>query len=609
MDLDQPEDEDAIMNDSPNMDDDDEEEANSAPAPPPQRLILRLGPHPTQISSGVDPQNILARWTRSAAAFTTGAVEPSTHAQAMASTKRDSWITAEARELENMKEHRVWIEIPQEERHHVIPATWAYKKKLRAENQVTEFKARICAQGFCQTYGLNFEMKYAPTGKPSSLRLLLSHAIQDNLLIHQLDVKSAFLTCDLEEEVFMLPPPGYRTGENLVLQLKKAIYGLKQASLAWYRRLTFSHVDDLIIVGRDPLLFQSQMEKEFKIKYMGDTSFLLGMKLDRSPSGIHLHQSQYIARKLEEFDATNLSPSSCPIDPCSHLKKASESEIAQFKSLNVNYQALIGSLNYLSILTRPDVSFAVSKLSQYLENPGITHYRAAMQDPSTLNVYVDADWANCPDTRRSHTGLLVLQSDHLIFWKSTKQPTVSLSSTEAEYKALSDACKEIVWVRNITQEIFPSLSHQSTSVFVDNRGAIDLALSQMSQNSFRTKHMDLRLHFVRELVTDKTVQLRYVSTQRNIADFLTKPVGRSVISRAISRFIGGASSIVALRSKAPSMPGCQSSPERGATDAQVFMNLIDDEMKSKILRAPGQEQVTATQTLTTSQVEDSDDAN
>ncbi|PLW28356.1 hypothetical protein PCANC_23994 [Puccinia coronata f. sp. avenae] len=592
MDLDQPEDEDAIMNDSPDMDDDDEEEADSAPAPPPQRLILRLGPHPTQISSGVDPQNILARRTRSAAAFTTGAVEPSTHAQAMASTERDSWIAAEARELENMKEHRVWIEIPREERHHVIPATWAYKKKLGAENQVTEFKACICSQGFCQTYGLNFEMKYAPTGKPSSLRLLLSHAIQDNLLIHQLDVKYAFLTCDLEEEVFMLPPPGYRTGENLVLQLKKAIYGLKQASLAWYRCLSsflqtigfsvsiadpcvfwrlepsplwiFSHVDDLIIVGRDPLLFRSQMEKEFKIKYMGDASFLLGMKLDRSPSGIHLHQSQYIARKLEEFDATNLSPSSCPIDPCSHLKKASESEIAQFKSLN---------------------------------------------DPSALNVYVDADWANCPDTQRSHTGLLVLQSDHLIFWKSTKQPTVSLSSTEAEYKALSDACKEIVWVRNITQEIFPSLSHQSTSVFVDNRGAIDLALSQMSQNSFRTKHMDLRLHFVRELVTDKTVQLCYVSTQRNIADFLTKPVGRSVISRAISRFIGGASSIVALRSEAPSMPGCQSSPERGATDAQVFMNLIDDEMKSNILRAPGQEQVTATQTLTTSQVEDSNNAN
>jgi hypothetical protein len=149
-----------------------------------------------------------------------------------------------------------------------------------------------------------------------------------------------------------------------------------------------------------------------------------------------------------------------------------------------------------------------------------------------------------------------------------------LSPTEAEYKALSDACKEIVWVWNITQEIFPSLSHQPTSVFVDNRGAINLALSQMSQNSFRTKHMDLRLHFVRELVIDKTVQLRYVSTQQNIADFLTKPVGRSVISRAISRFTGGASSIVALCSKAPSMPGCQSSPERGATDAQVFMNLI-----------------------------------
>jgi hypothetical protein len=250
-----------------------------------------------------------------------------------------------------MIKHNVWSVIPLLPTHHTIPSTWAYKKKLGADNQVTKFKARICAQGFRQTYGLNFELKYAPTGKPSSLRFLLSIAMEHQLLIHQLDVKSAFLTCDLDEEVLMTPPAGYLVDKQVVLRLNKAKYGLKQALLAWYRRLStflnsvgfstsvadpcvfwrqqpsplwiFAHVDDLIIIGTDPLLFQTQMEKEFQIKYMGDASFLLGMKLDRLDSSLALHQSQYIQRKLVEFNVVDLPPSSCPLDPRSHLRKAS----------------------------------------------------------------------------------------------------------------------------------------------------------------------------------------------------------------------------------------------------------------------------------------------
>jgi hypothetical protein len=235
MDLDQSDDEDAIMNEGPDLDQEDDlqEEEPISPAQP-RRLVLRLGPHPTQVTSAVNPTNILARRTRSAAVFSTTVVEPSTHAQAMASKEADAWIASKSRELNNMRDHSVWVELPREDCHHTITSTWAYKKKLGADNQVTEYKARICAQGFRQTYGLNFDLKYAPTGKPSSLRLLISHALQNDFPIHQLDVKSAFLTCDLEEKVFMLPPPGYRSGENIVLQLKKAIYGLKQASLAWY---------------------------------------------------------------------------------------------------------------------------------------------------------------------------------------------------------------------------------------------------------------------------------------------------------------------------------------------------------------------------------------
>jgi hypothetical protein len=163
------------------------------------------------------------------------------------------------------------------------------------------------------------------------------------------------------------------------------------------------------------------MEKEFQIKYMGDASFLLGMKLNRLASGILLHQSQYIQCKLVEFDIVQLPDSSCPLDPKSHLSKASLHDQERFQALNINYRALIGSLNFLSILTRPEISFSISKLSQFLENTGLTHYTAAVQvfcflkgamfcglhfcNQSSYNLrsFIDADWANCPDTRCSHT--------------------------------------------------------------------------------------------------------------------------------------------------------------------------------------------------------------
>lgn len=186
-----------------------------------------------------------------------------------------------------MINHHVWDVLPLQDHHRPIPSTWACKKNLGAANQITKFKARVCAQGFRKTYNLNFESKSAPTGKLTSLRLLISFTADTGLLIHQLDVKSAFLMCDLEEKVYMLPPLGYKSSENIVLKLNKAIYGLKQASLALYKCLStlltsvkfsislanpcvfwqtdpspmwrFSKVENLIIFGKDPESFRTQI--------------------------------------------------------------------------------------------------------------------------------------------------------------------------------------------------------------------------------------------------------------------------------------------------------------------------------------------------------------
>jgi hypothetical protein len=239
---------------------------------------------------------------------------------------------------------------------------------------------------------------------------------------------------------------------------------------------------------------------------------------------------------------------------------------------------MIGLLNYLSVLTRPDISYAISVLSQHLENPGMMHFRAAQQvfwylsgtkqvgllfkkeAALSLNAHVDADWGNCPDTRRSVTGFVVLTSKQLMSWKATRQATVLLLSTEAEYKALSDLGREIAWFKSLISELDLNYQPKEIPIGVDNQGAIDLAHSEMSQNSFRTKHMDIRLHFVRELVNMKTIKLHYIKTTNNSADFLTKPTGRCTIRRSLNE-IGVASPPTSHAPclAAQSNPGCWNS--------------------------------------------------
>jgi hypothetical protein len=307
-----------------------------------------------------------------------------------------------------------------------------------------------------------------------------------------------------------------------------------------------------LLSAETPFASKRKFESEFDIKYLGSAEFLLGMNIDRSPGILHIHQTQYIERKISEYGLDDAPIASCPLDPKSHLRAATTHDAAEFQKLGVLYCALIGSLNYLSVLTRPDVSYAVSVLSQHLENPGMTHYRAAQQvfcylkgtkqvgllfrkEPLlALSCHVDADWGNCPDTQRSVTGYVVLTNAQLLSSKATRQATVSLSSTEAEYKALSDLGREVAWFNNLISEIHVDYKPHQIPVGVDNQGAIDLARSKMSQNGFRTKHMDIRLHFVRELIVTHIIKLNYIRTTENSADFLTKPTGQCTIRKSLA---------------------------------------------------------------------------
>ncbi|KAI7948074.1 hypothetical protein MJO28_009982 [Puccinia striiformis f. sp. tritici] len=411
-----------------------------------------------------------------------------------------------------------------------------------------------------------------------SLQMLIVHALEHDLLFHQIDIKSAFLNAPLEEDIYVNPPPGVKTPPGYVLKLKKAMYGLKQAPNAWHRTLTewlfqigfrrcdaepcvfwrkgtflYLHVDDLAIFSKDPEVFKTEVRSKFQITDLGESTLLLGMNVTQEKGSITLSQGHYIDSELERFGIQHLYPASTPMKPGGHLVKASTAERIALLESGKNYWSLVGALNYLSVTTRPDITFAVSSLSQYLNRPGILHWEAGIQvfrylkgtrdiglrfnktqqGLNSLIGYADADWASCPESRRSVSGNLVLLNGNIISWKSKKQPTLSLSSTEAEYKSLGDITKEIMWAKTLLKKVFNVKIPGPTKIYDDNQGAIALANDASNHSNYKTKHMALRHHFIRREIKIKTIELKYISSNQMLADFLTKAVGKISIKRAL----------------------------------------------------------------------------
>lgn len=561
---------------------DDEPPARPPPdLPPPTRLSV-VGPrHPTLINGDISTDHILPfKRDRRPRAFvtTTGEDIPNHYHQAVKGPESAGWVAAIDKELSAMRTLKVWDAVDLLPTMKTVGTTWVFRKKKDGSSVV--FKARLCAQGFSQVYGIDFSKTFAPTGRLNSLRALISYAASNNLEFHQLDVKTAFLNADLDEEVFLSIPQGVNLDKKkCCLKLNKAIYGLKQAPLAWYNRLSqwlvsvgfkiavsdpcvfyrlgdtpvwvFVHVDDLAVFSKNVQPFKDQINAEFDMKDMGRADLMLGIKILHEDGAIFLSQLHYVNSVLDLYGMTNCRSVSTPLTPNLHLDKASISDQDCFKSLGVNYRSAVGALSYLLTATRPDISYAVSSLSQFLEAPGIQHWEAFIHVlrylsgtagnalvynrglPSVLNGYTDADWGNCPATQRLVTGYLSQMNDHLVSWQTKKQPVVSLSSCEAEYRALTDFSCEILWLRQFLHEIHITLSDAPTVVHEDNQGCIAVANFEANTNAKRMKHVEIQLHFIREVIKDSKILLQYTPTNKMLADFLTKSVARPALVKSL----------------------------------------------------------------------------
>jgi len=498
--------------------------------------------------------------------------DPRTYAQAMARTDAAEWevaCEAERRAFERMGVYEV---VPRPKGRKVVGSKWVFRIKRGPDGEIQKYKARVVAQGFTQIEGIDYDETFAPVAKFASLRVILALAAEHNLEVQQMDVKSAYLNGNLQEEIFMEAPPGFEVPEGMVLRLVKAVYGTKQGGRVWYeeireklgameyRRTEADHavftrtrgdkldiialyVDDITIVSKDMETInqdKAALGESYEMTDLGDISWILGMHItrDRDAGWIAVSQQKYIEEILERFGKSDARPISTPTLANEHLIKLTSPEI------NVrSYQSAIGALMYPMLGTRPDLAYTVAALGRHSATPGVDHQRAldralrylrATSDwqlifqrgapgGTTLHGFVDADWASDVNDRKSTSGFVFMLGGAAISWSSKKQTSVALSSTEAEYIAAAHATKEVVWLRRLLTELGLDL-HSSTILHVDNQSAI--AIARNPEFHDRTKHIEVRHHFLRHKVEDKEIHLEYTPTEDQVADVLTKGIVR-----------------------------------------------------------------------------------
>jgi Reverse transcriptase (RNA-dependent DNA polymerase)/Integrase core domain/gag-polypeptide of LTR copia-type/GAG-pre-integrase domain len=479
-----------------------------------------------------------------------------------------NWISAMKEELNALNRNQTWdlVRLPNGKR--TVGCRWIYKVKYKSDGTLERYKARLVAKGYTQTYGLDYSETFAPVAKMNTIRTLLSIATNCDWPLFQMDVRNAFLQGDLEEEVYMDLPPGLPRESGLVCKLKKAIYGLKQSPRAWYGKLSSTlvkigykkcvadsslfvkqsdkgiiviliYVDDLVITGSDLRGLEElkqHLGRKFDIKDLGNLKYFLGIEIARSNKGLFLSQRKYVLELLKETGKLAVKPAYIPMD----ISQKILVDDKQIEDIGM-FQRLVGKLIYLTI-TRPDISYAVSYVSQFMYKPMEGHLEIVnqilrylksapgrgilMQKHGHLNIvgYTDADWAGCPYGRKSTTGFCMFVGGNAVTWRSKKQAVVAKSSAEAEYRAMSAATSEIIWLRTLLQELGYRVGDKPSVLFCDSQAAMHIASNPVFHE--RTKHIEVDCHFVREKVLNKTIQTGYIRSANQIADIFTKPLGK-----------------------------------------------------------------------------------
>nr|AAP12940.1 transposon protein, putative, CACTA, En/Spm sub-class [Oryza sativa Japonica Group]ABF96438.1 transposon protein, putative, CACTA, En/Spm sub-class [Oryza sativa Japonica Group] len=478
------------------------------------------------------------------------------------------WMNAMHEELNNFARNKVWTLVERPRDHNVIGTKWVFRNKQDEKGLVVRSKARLVAQDFTQVEGLDFGETFAPVARLEAIRILLAFASCFDIKLFQMDVKSAFLNGEIAELVFVEQPPGFEDPKNPnhVYKLSKALYGLKPAPRAWYERLrdfllpkdfkigkvdtTLStkiidddfvvcqiYVDDIIFGSTNEVFckeFGDMMSREFEMSMVGELSFFLGLQIKQLKDGTFVSQTKYIKDLLKRFGLEDAKPIKTPMATNGHLDLDEGGKPVDLKL----YHSMIGSLLYLTA-SRPDIMFSVCMCARFQAAPKKCHLVAVkrilryLKHSSTIGLwypkgakfkivsYSDLDYAVCKVDRKSTSGSCQMLGRSLVSWSSKKQNSVALSTAEAEYVSAGSCCAQLLWMKQTLLDY--GISFTKTPLLCDNDSAIKIANNPVQHS--RTKHIDIRYHFLKDHVVAKSdIVISHIRTENQLADIFTKPL-------------------------------------------------------------------------------------
>jgi hypothetical protein len=427
--------------------------------------------------------------------------DPKSYQEAIEGPEAGKWREAMNSEIQSMYTNQVWNleDLPEG----IVPigCKWIFKRKIGADGRIDTYKARLVAKGYRQRQGIDYDETFSPVAMIKSIRVLLAIAAHLDYEIWQMDVKTAFLNGNLEEEVYMIQPEGFTSKESpdRVCKLQRSIYGLKQASRSWnirfdeavksysfiknedepcvYKKVSGSavtflvlYVDDILLIGNDVAMMSSVkvwLSKNFSMKDLGEASYVLGIRIyrDRSKRMLGMTQSMYIDTIVKRFGMDDSKRGLIPMRHGIYLSKGQSPKTPNERAFmdRIPYASAIGSIMYAMICTRPDVAYALSVTSRFQADPGEEHWKAVkcilkylrrtkdmflVYGGSDLKLrgFTDSSFQSDPDDSKSTSGFVFTLNGGAVCWKSSKQETTADSTTEAEYIAAAEAAKEAVWL-------------------------------------------------------------------------------------------------------------------------------------------------------------------
>ena len=491
-------------------------------------------------------------------------VEPSTFEEA---SKEEGWLDAMKEEMCMIEKNQIWKLVKRPKNRNVIGLKWVYRAKMNPGGSLHKLKARLVVKGYAQQPGVDFGDTFAAVARHDTIRLLIALAAKNKWKMFHLDVKSAFLNGDLEEEIFVDHPQGFEVArkEGMVYKLYKALYGLKQAPKAWYSKIdsylvecgfrrseneatlytrkdeegkfliVSLYVDDMLVTGSDEMQisnFKSEMERVFEMSDLGLMTYFLGIEIHQDKEGNFISQQKYARDILKKFKMESCKAVATPLVANEKLSK----ENGGARIDESVYRSLIGSLLYLTI-TRRDLMFAASLLSRFMQAPGENHMVAAKrvlryvkstqdygiwfkaENSVCLQGFSDSDWAGSLDDSKSTSGYAFSFGSGVFSWSSKKQEVLAQSSTEAECIIVAGAANQALWLRKMMEDLDEGLK-EPIVIWVDNKSTILIARNLVFHG--RSKHIKVKFHALRQAEANYEIKLQHCCSNDQVVDILTK---------------------------------------------------------------------------------------